>query len=173
MEAIARHRDRDAFARLFSYFAPRLKAHVLARGATDALADEVVQEVMLRVWQRAGQFHATRGAPSTWVFSIARNCFIDLVRKQRPFEPEPEPGEAMANEPAADEGMAHGQSVAALAAAVQQLPAEQGRVLEAAYVAGRSFPEIAAEQGVPLGTVKTRARLALERLRVILVRTRE
>jgi RNA polymerase sigma-70 factor, ECF subfamily len=166
--AIATSSDKEAFAQLFTHFAPRLKAHFRARGVADQQAEEITQEVMLRVWRRAGQFDPRRGSASTWIFSVARNCYIDLVRKERVFEADAD--EPVVVDPGAptDERIADGERMAALQAALARLPSEQGQVLQDAYVGGQSFPEIAERQGLPLGTVKTRARLAIERLRALL-----
>ena len=173
LTAIAADSDRDAFAQLFAHFAPRRKAHFRARGVVEQQAEEITQEVMLRVWRRAGQFDPRRGSASTWIFSVARNCYIDLVRKERVFEPEADEAVVVDPEAPTDERIADGERMAALQAALARLPSEQGRVLEDAYLGGRSFPEIAERQGLPLGTVKTRARLAIERLRAMLTPRRD
>lgn len=160
--AIALRRDRDAFARLFELYAPRIKGQLMARGAGAALADELTQEVMLTVWRKADQFDGARGLVTTWLFTITRNCFITHVRRQRWPEPEPEPPTAPT---APDEQLAAARDARELRQAMGELPHEQREILVGAYDRGRSLSELAEEKGLPLGTVKTRVRLAMARLR--------
>ncbi len=164
VEAIAARRDRAAFARLFELFAPRVKGQLMARGASAAIADELTQEVMLAVWRKAAQFDRSKGLVSTWLFVIARNAFLSHHRRQRWPEPDalgdgapaPELPEALL---LSAEGHHH------LREAMGGLPSEQRETLDGAYYRGRTLRELAEEQGIPLGTVKTRVRLALTRLR--------
>jgi RNA polymerase sigma factor (sigma-70 family) len=165
--AMAQRRDRAAFALLFRHYAPRLKSHLLGRGVDDFAAEELVQEVMLAAWRRAESFDPQRGAASSWLFTIARNALIDRVRRERRPEPEPEPeapdtGRELTSPEA--ELLAR-ESQLALQRALLRLPPEQSAVLRDAYFRGRTMSEIAAERNLPIGTVKTRTRLALERLR--------
>jgi RNA polymerase sigma-70 factor (ECF subfamily) len=170
--AIARSHDRAAFAALFRHFAPRLKSFLHSLGTTGQTEDDLVQEVMLTVWRRAPQFAPERGNAASWIFTIARNTFVSKVRRQRRPEPLPDdpafvPDDAFrANAPRDPESSAaHAEAAQRLLVAMSSLPREQADVLRGAYFGGRTLGEIAAEQKVPLGTVKTRARLALERLR--------
>lgn len=160
--AIAGSRDRAAFARLFELYAPRIKGQLMARGAVGAVADELTQEVMLTVWGKAAQFDRQKGLVGTWLFAITRNCFINHVRKQRWPEPPPEPP---SGPPAPDEQLAAARGAHDLRQAMRDLPPEQRDALSGAYYRGRTLSELADEQGIPLGTVKTRVRLALARLR--------
>jgi RNA polymerase sigma factor (sigma-70 family) len=166
--AIAGRRDRAAFARLFQLYAPRVKGQLMARGASAAVADELTQEVMLTVWRKAEQFDRGKGLVSTWLYAITRNCFINHVRRAHWPEPEPEPERAAAA-PAPDEQLAAASEAHRLREAMRELPTEQREVLVGAYDRGRSLSELANEQGIPLGTVKTRVRLAMARLRERLV----
>lgn len=161
--AIARHRDRAAFARLFQLFAPRVKGQLMARGASAAVADELTQEVMLTVWRKADQFDAGKGQVTTWLYAITRNTFINSVRRQR--WPQPEADDAAPPSPSPDEQLADARDHHELRAVMRDLPAEQLETLVGAYDRGRTLAELAQEQGVPLGTIKTRVRLALTRLR--------
>lgn len=164
MQRVRDARDRQAFVALFTHFSPRVKGFLLRSGAGDTLAEECTQEVMTAVWRKAHLFDETRASVSTWIFSIARNRKIDMLRKQRrpepedlPWGPEAEPDQADAYELQ--------QESARLAAALRQLPDKQRVLVERAYFGDLSHSEIAAETGLPLGTIKSRIRLALEKLR--------
>lgn len=156
--------DKVAFAALFRHFAPRVKAFLMKSGASEALAEECAQDVMATLWQKARLFDAERASVATWVFTIARNRRIDALRKSRrpepeelPWGPEPEPDQA--------EVLEAQQETERLGTALAQLPLKQRVLIERAYFGDLSHSEIAAETGLPLGTIKSRIRLALERLR--------
>lgn len=158
------HQDKAAFAALFRHFAPRVKAFLMKSGADATLAEECAQDVMATLWQKAGLFDPSRASVATWVFTIARNKRIDALRKSRrpepedlPWGPEPEPDQA--------EVLEVQQDTERLGAALAQLPEKQRALIERAYYGDLSHSEIAAETGLPLGTIKSRIRLALERLR--------
>lgn len=166
-EALMRVRtagDRVAFAALFRHFAPRVKAFLMKSGASEALAEECTQDVMATLWQKAHLFDPERASVATWVFTIARNRRIDVLRRSRRPEPEdltwgPE------HEPDQAEVLALRQDNARLGRALDRLPDKQRDLIERAYFGDRSHSEIAAETGLPLGTIKSRIRLALDRLR--------
>jgi RNA polymerase sigma factor (sigma-70 family) len=169
MRAIALKRDRNAFAIVFDSYAPKLKAFLMNGGLDGATAEELVQEVMLTVWQRADSFDPRLGGLSTWIFTIARNRRIDHYRRvQRaganglPEEPPPEP------EPAADSLAERGERHNSLRAALRSLPPEQAEVLRLAFFEQKPHSVIAGERQLPLGTVKSRIRLALRALRRVL-----
>jgi RNA polymerase sigma-70 factor (ECF subfamily) len=163
VDAVATLRDRAAFARLFELYAPRVKGQLMARGAAAGVADELTQEVMLTVWRKASQFDRRKGLVSTWLFVIARNCFLSHQRRQH--WPEADAPEA-ATPPAPPEALLlSAESHHQLREALGGLPQEQRETLDGAYYRGRTLRELADEQGIPLGTVKTRVRLALTRLR--------
>lgn len=156
--------DEGAFGALFEHFAPRVKGFLMRSGASEALAEECVQDVMATVWQKAHLFDPARASVSTWVFTIARNRRIDALRKQRRPEPEdldwgPEP------EPDQAEAFELQQETDRLSDALRNLPPEQRELIQRAYFGDLSHSEIAALTGLPLGTIKSRIRLALERLR--------
>ena len=164
MERIRSQRDPAAFASLFRHFAPRVKAFLMKSGASASLAEECTQEVMATLWHKADLFDPARASVATWIFTIARNRKIDALRKQRRPEPEelpwgPEPERDQA------EALMLQQESEKLGAALAQLPAKQRELIERAYYGDLSHSEIAAETGLPLGTIKSRIRLALERLR--------
>lgn len=161
---ISKQRDRDAFAKLFHHFAPRVKAFLMKSGADATLAEECTQEVMATLWQKAHLFDPSRASAATWIFTIARNRKIDALRKQRRPEPEdlawgPE------EEPDQAESLALQQETDRLAEAIKSLPDKQKELIEKAYFGDLTHSEIAAETGLPLGTIKSRIRLALDRLR--------
>lgn len=158
------HADRDAFAQLFRHFAPRVKAFLRKSGASDALAEECTQDVMATLWQKAHLFDPSRASVATWVFTIARNRRIDALRKSRRPEPEDLPWGPEA-EPDQEDALVMRQESRRLGEALAMLPEKQRALIERAYFGDLSHTEIAAETGLPLGTIKSRIRLALERLR--------
>jgi RNA polymerase sigma-70 factor (ECF subfamily) len=158
------HQDKAAFAALFRHFAPRVKAFLMKSGADATTAEECAQDVMATLWQKAHLFDPARASVATWVFTIARNRRIDAFRKARrpepeelPWGPEPEPDQA--------EVLEAQQDTERLGNALAQLPEKQRALIERAFYGDLSHSEIAAETGLPLGTIKSRIRLALERLR--------
>jgi RNA polymerase sigma factor (sigma-70 family) len=164
--AVARDRDRTAFALLFGRIAPRLKAYLLRSGTVAAQADELVQEVMLLVWHRADAFDPVQSAASTWIFTIARNKRIDTIRRERRPEFDPDdPALVPDLPPAADRSIETAQESARLRAAILKLPDEQADLLRLAYFEDQPHTMIAQQRGLPLGTVKSRLRLAMGRLR--------
>jgi RNA polymerase sigma-70 factor (ECF subfamily) len=156
--------DEAAFGQLFGYFAPRVKSYLMRSGADATLAEECAQDVMATLWQKAHLFDPSRASAATWIFTIARNRRIDALRKSRRPEPEdivwgPE------EEPDQADILAMQQDNAQLAQAMAALPAKQKSLIEAAYFGDLSHSEIAEMTGLPLGTIKSRIRLALDRLR--------
>lgn len=167
IEVIARirdHQDRAAFAALFRHFAPRVKAFLMKSGADAAVAEECAQDVMATLWHKAHLFDPSRASAATWIFTIARNRRIDMIRKQRRPEPEDLPWGPEA-EPDQEDVLTLQQETAKLREALDNLPDAQKKLIERAYFGDLSHSEIAAETGLPLGTIKSRIRLALDRLR--------
>ncbi len=156
--------DQAAFAELFQHFAPRIKAFLMKSGSDAALAEECAQEVMATLWHKAHLFDPSRATVATWVFTIARNKRIDVLRKQRRPEPE-ELGWGPEAEPDQDDVLALQQETAQLRTAMLALPEAQKELIEKAYFGDLSHREIASQTGLPLGTIKSRIRLALDRLR--------
>ncbi len=164
MLAVRDSQDKAAFAQLFKHFGPRIKAFLMKSGTDAALAEECAQDVMATLWQKAHLFDASRASVATWVFTIARNRRIDVARRARRPEPEAldwgpvdEPDQADIYEAAQD--------TQRLVVALSTLPAPQKALIQRAFYGDLSHSEIAAETGLPLGTIKSRIRLALERLR--------
>jgi len=166
--AIAQHRDRAAFARVFAHFAPRVKSWLQRTGSDAAQAEELAQEAMLAVWRKAAQFDPARAGASTWVFAIARNQRIDAMRRSRIALPEPDPVDEQAPPPQADSVLAAEQQARRIRAALATLPKEQAEALRLAFYEDQTHSEIEASLGVPLGTVKSRLRLAMARMRTVL-----
>lgn len=164
--AVGRERDRSAFAALFGHFAPRVKAYLRRLGADPATAEELVQEVMLLVWRRAETFDPAHAAASTWIFTIARNKRVDALRREQRPEYDPEdPALVPDPEEGADVRIENAQFSHRLQTVLKELPPEQAELLRLAYFEDKPHSQIAAERGLPLGTVKSRLRLAMERLR--------
>lgn len=164
MCALRDHQDRTAFAALFSHFAPRVKAFLMKGGASAAQAEDCAQDVMATLWNKAHLYDPSRASVATWVFTIARNRRIDTIRRARrpepeelPWGPEPEPDQA--------DSLALQQESARLGQALAQLPPKQRELIERAYYGELTHSEIAQQTGLPLGTIKSRIRLALDRLR--------
>ena len=161
---VAAMRDRSAFAALFDHFAPRVKAYLLRLGASPALAEDLAQEALLSLWRKAHLFDPAKASAATWLFTVARNLRIDTIRRER--RPELAPEDFMPeSEPAADDGLAQADDEARLRAALKELPADQIQVVELSFFADKPHSQIAAELDIPLGTVKSRLRLAMARLR--------
>lgn len=162
--AVRDAQDQAAFAELFSHFAPRVKAFLMKSGATPDLGEEVAQDVMATLWRKAHLFDPTKASVSTWIFTIARNRRIDMLRKQRRPEPEDLPWGPEA-EPDQADALALQQDCDQLGKALESLPAKQKDLIERAYFGDLTHREIADATGLPLGTIKSRIRLALDRLR--------
>ncbi len=166
IEAIAARQDRTAFAELFRHFAPRVKAFVMRGGADSEAAQEVAQEALTTVWRKAATFDRGKASAATWIYTIARNKRIDLLRRaQRPIETEdwlmvyaPEGEDA-------DKSVLAGQTYTRVKELLGGLSEDQLQVIQKAFFEDKTHTAIATELKLPLGTVKSRIRLALGRLR--------
>jgi RNA polymerase sigma factor (sigma-70 family) len=156
--------DQAAFVALFKHFAPRVKAFLMKSGASESLAEECTQEVMATLWRKSHLFDPARASVATWIFTIARNRKIDALRKQRRPEPEDLTWGPEA-EPDQEDVLTLQQESERLAEALAQLPEKQRDLITKAYFGDLSHSEIADQTGLPLGTIKSRIRLALEKLR--------
>ena len=157
-------RDRAAFARVFAFYGPRVKAYLRRLGADDAVAEDLTQDVMLSIWRRAQQFDRSRAALSTWIFTIARNKRIDALRRERRPDFDPEDPALVGDSELAPRGDRYAEAEQArreVMRAVAALPAEQAQLLRIFYFEEKPHSAIAEELGLPLGTVKSRLRLAL------------
>ena len=165
---VAAARDRRAFAALFEHFAPRVKSYMLRLGASAAQAEDLAQETLLAVWRKADSFDPTRAGAATWVFTIARNLRIDAIRKERLIEPG-EPSEDMpSGDPRADTIIETAQAERSLRAALAGLPEEQAMLLRLSFFEDHAHGDISERLGMPLGTVKSKLRRAIGRLRAAL-----
>ncbi|MEP1388196.1 MAG: sigma-70 family RNA polymerase sigma factor [Yoonia sp.] len=162
--AVRDQQDKAAFAELFAHFGPRVKSFLMKSGASADMAEECAQEVMVTLWRKAHLFDPAKASVSTWIFTIARNRKIDLLRKQRRVEPEDLPWGPEADPDQAD-AIALQQETEILGKAIADLPDKQRLLIEKAYYGELTHSEIAAQTGLPLGTIKSRIRLALDRLR--------
>lgn len=169
LEAVAANADRDAFTQLFDHFGPRLKAYLLRLGADDAMAEEVAQDVMVTLWRKADLFDRSKSSVATWLFRIARNRRIDVLRRKRAINVDPETlvieDETL---PDPHETIDEVKRQTRIREALKQLPQEQLQLVELAFFTELSHSQISEETGLPLGTVKSRIRLAFGRLRRIL-----
>lgn len=169
LERVRDHGDRDAYERLFAAFTPRLTAWIGAQGLDGASAEAVVQDVMITAWTRARLFDAAKASARTWMYTLARNRMIDHHRAgERRARAHDGYATLLLAEDEAVDTPEQGLTRARIAALLEQLPAEQRQVLLLVYVEGRSHREIAQELELPIGTVKSRARLAFNRLRKLL-----
>ena len=166
IEQIARARSRVAFSEVFEYFAPRLKSYLMRLGSDGSAAEEIMQEVMLNVWRKAEQYDRTQASVSTWIFRIARNRRIDSLRRTNKPELDAEdPMLRPAEAETPDITVNRAQIEIQVRDAIETLPSEQLTLLKAAFYEGLSHSEVAKKFGLPLGTVKSRIRLAFQRLR--------
>jgi RNA polymerase sigma-70 factor (ECF subfamily) len=163
---MARDKDRKAFATLFGFYFPRVKSYLLRAGAAPAAAEELAQETMLRVWRRAESFDPEAGAASTWIFVIARNLRIDRLRGERSFDRlEADPSEEPDAPPTGEAIAIVNERSERVRRALGALSREQALVIELFYFDEHPHAEIARRLDLPLGTVKSRVRLAVQRLR--------
>lgn len=165
--AIGRERDRCAFAALFNRFAPKVKAYLLRHGVSELSAEELTQEAFVAIWRKAEQFDPLRASAPAWIYTIARNLWIDQARREHP------PGDGQIAEPTdaqrtPEEQLKDAEDKQCLCAALAGLPADQAQVLRLAFFEERTHPQIAEQLGLPLGTVKSRIRLAMAHLRAVL-----
>ncbi len=171
IRAVAERSDRAAFARIFAFYGPRVKSYLRRLGAEDAVAEDLTQDVMLAIWRRAQQFDRTRAALSTWVYTIARNKRIDALRRERRPDFDPEDPVLVGDSDVAPRGDQFSEAQQArrlVMQAVEKLPAEQAQLLRIFYFEEKPHSVIADELGLPLGTVKSRLRLALSKMRLLL-----
>ena len=163
---IARSRDREAFHSLFVVFAPRVKTYLMRRGASAEKAEELAQETLLTVWRKATYFDPSRASASAWLFTIARNLRIDAIRRENSataYALKAEPDDIEDRTPETESQIAERQN--RVRAAIADLPPEQLEVVQLSFFQDKPHAEIASELALPLGTVKSRLRLAMAKLR--------
>ena len=169
MKRVSQSHDRLAFSQLFDHFGPRLKSFMMRKNASAELAEDLVQEAMIAVWTKAGLYEPSKGSVTTWVYTIARNLRIDRVRRDvhmpmTELGDYDEPSEA----PEGEELLGRKQEDGLVAKALQEIPEEQRQVLLLSFVEDLPQSEIAVKLAIPLGTVKSRMRLAYGHLRRVL-----
>ena len=166
LEAVAQSQDRTAYGEIFAYYAPRVKSYLMRLGSDDAAAEEIAQDVMVTVWRKANLFDRSQASVSTWIFRIARNRRIDVFRrtKKPPLDPE-EPLVLPAAAPAPEAGVEALDLEAQVRGAMSGLPEEQLQMIQLAFYEGLTHREISEKLDLPLGTVKSRIRLAFQRMR--------
>lgn len=164
---IAATQDRGAFAELFQHYAPRLKAMMMRRGASADRAEDLAQETLLRLWRKAAQYDPARASASAWVYAIARNVSVDVARREgRTSAWAAEQGPAEEEDPDQPEHhLLTAEREGLVRSTIAMLPEEQLRVIRLSFFDGLAHAEIAKLLGIPLGTVKSRIRLAMQRLR--------
>jgi len=162
--AIAQVQDRARFADLFNHFAPRLKGFYMRLGAPAAEAEDLAQDAMLIVWRKAGLFDPARASAATWIFTIARNLRIDMKRRQR--DPQLlEDFYDVSPQPLPSDDVLSAEIEFRVNVALKSLPQDQADVIRLSFFEDRPHVEIAEALQIPLGTVKSRIRLAMNRLR--------
>ncbi len=165
---VGRERRVDAFEAIFRFYAPRIRSFMAVKTKDRQTAEELMQETMAAVWNKAVQFDPLKGNVSAWIYTIARNIRIDAYRRRRPEIDVNDPAFVADDMPGADEEFQQLQEAQLLRGAMAALPADQLDVLRRAFFDEASHSEIAKDLGVPLGTVKSRIRLAFEKLRLAL-----
>ena len=166
---IANHKDKSAFSELFMLVGPRIKGYLMKLGSSDIVAEDLLQEVMLIVWRKSESFDRAKAAVSTWLFTIARNKRIDMLRKE--IRPQLDPLDPMLTpnqEESADDVYGSNQVSLKITNAIDQLPDDQAVLIKMTYYEDKSHSIIAKELKMPLGTVKSRIRLASARLKKFL-----
>ncbi len=166
LQRVAASRDVEAFRKLFQAYAPRVKAYMMRQGADANTAEELAQETLLTVWRKAGLYSGEKGSATTWIYTIARNLRIDRLRREVAWQPLPEGQDEQASEDLTpDEEVSEKERRERVRAALAELPADQSEVVTLSYIEGLSHSEIAERLGLPLGTVKSRMRLAYQKIR--------
>lgn len=174
LQAVAERGDRAAFTELFRHFAPRVRAYLLRGGGDAGRADDVLQQTFEAVWRKAKLYDRRRANPAAWIFAIARNARIDSIRRERRPEFDPQdPAFRPDPAPEGEQALAAGQRAEAVRSALSALSDEQREVLWLSFYEGETYAQIAIRLGLPLGTVKSRARLAFKLLRRSLGAQRE
>jgi RNA polymerase sigma-70 factor (ECF subfamily) len=168
--SVSKERDKKAFAILFQHFAPRVKSYVFKLGSDETMAEELAQQTLLQVWRKAHLFNQEKAVASTWIFRIARNLRIDLIRKEKNFDYDDYDLAEVAAEVADESESAETkvdryQHAMLVQSALVQLPTEQNQIVRLSFYEGLSHGEIATQLNLPLGTVKSRMRLAFKRIR--------
>lgn len=166
LQRIAERGDAEAFRKLFQSYAPRVKSYMIRRGADPTTAEELAQETLLTVWRKAALYSDEKGSATTWIFTIARNLRIDRLRREQVWQALPEGhDEEPSTDTPPDEVLSDKERSRRVQSALAELPPDQHEVVVLSYIDGLSHSEIAERLGLPLGTVKSRMRLAYQKVR--------
>ncbi len=166
LQQVAIHRDVDAFRQLYQAYAPRVKSYMIRQGADANTAEELAQETLLTVWRKAALYSGEKGSATTWIFTIARNLRIDRLRREVPWQELPEGhDETASSDILPDEAVSEAERRGRVQRAMSTLPEDQLEVVNLSYIDGLSHSEIAEKLDLPLGTVKSRMRLAYQKIR--------
>lgn len=164
--------DRAAFARLFEHYAPRVKSYALKLGSDNTMAEEIAQQTLMQVWRKASLFDESKAHAGTWIFRIARNLRLDLLRREKHFDYD-EDGLSQIEDERDDQEtcLSRMENAERIQAALRTLPADQIEIIHLSFYEGLSHGQIAQELDLPLGTVKSRMRLAFKKIRAALGET--
>ena len=166
LQKVAQSRDVEAFRKLFELYGPRVKSYMMRQGADATTAEDLAQETLLTVWRKAQLYSDEKGSATTWIFTIARNLRIDRLRREVSWQPLPENRDEEASDaPDPEEEVTERERRDKVRAVLQTLPPDQSEVVTLSYVEGLSHSEIAERLGLPLGTVKSRMRLAYQKVK--------
>ena len=161
--------DRAAFQALYEDLGPQVLGYLIRRIRDEAIAQEVLQEVFLNIWRRAASFDPERAGAKTWIFTIARNAAIDRLRRVHVRQPSPDDPQWVEAPPPPEQVIDDARRAERVLSALESLPEPQQDVLRRSFFQLQSYAEIAEDLQIALGTVKSRARLGFERLRILLV----
>lgn len=166
LQKVAQSRDVEAFRKLFELYGPRVKSYMMRQGADATTAEDLAQETLLTVWRKAQLYSDEKGSATTWIFTIARNLRIDRLRREVSWQPLPEDRDEEASDgPSPEEEVSERERRDKVRAVLATLPPDQSEVVTLSYVEGLSHSEIAERLGLPLGTVKSRMRLAYQKVK--------
>ncbi len=166
LNEIALNQDRKAFSNIFKYFAPRLKSFFVKLGCTEMQAEEIIQEVMIAVWTKSHTYNQDKSSVSTWIYTIAKNKRIDKIRKEKKHFVVDSDDSLEIPVPSKQEGeILNMQLTEKINCSLEKLPKEQSELLKLSYFYEKTHSDIAKELNLPLGTVKSRIRLALSKMK--------
>ena len=168
LKSIAENQDGRALADLFEIYGPKLNGWLMARGVGNGTAEDIVQDIMIKVWTKAATFDPVKASFATWVYRMTRNRWIDLQRKHGRMDVrDPEIMKIIADDevPSAEDNFMMQQSSDILREEIKRLKPIQQQAIRKSYMEFKTHKEISAEMGIPLGTVKTRIRTSMETLR--------
>jgi len=166
LQRVAQSRDVEAFRELFEFYGPRVKSYMMRQGADATTAEDLAQDTLLTVWRKAHLYSGEKGSATTWIFTIARNLRIDRLRREVSWQPLPENQDEEASDaPDPEQEVTERERRDKVRAVLATLPPDQSEVVVLSYVEGLSHTEIASRLDLPLGTVKSRMRLAYQKVK--------